>query len=95
MAFILIYIIHFNLFYFVVCGFSIGVGDFILIRSMTKDIKNVLTAFDDCVKLESNPNLLFKQLFDFIHFHSIVKRYAIFSTEAGQQLDSYIHIYIH
>lgn len=73
LAFILLYILHINLLYFATCAFVIGVGIYMLVISVTKDLKNIVITFRDCVKTEPNPLLLSKHLFDFIQFHSNVK----------------------
>lgn len=73
-AFILVFIIQLNFTFFMVVGLSYGIGTYILIMSLTKDIKNDLIAFNIMAKSKSKPTELFKQLFDTIQFHGAVKR---------------------
>ena len=55
--------------------FSTGIGVYMLVSAVTKDIKNDMIAFSKCIKSEPNPVPLMKKLVDAIDFHSKVKRY--------------------
>lgn len=73
-AFILIYILQMNLLFFMTCSFCIGVGVYMFITSLTKDLKYNLTIINKLFKAEQNPTELLEQLFNWIQFHSKVKR---------------------
>lgn len=57
------------------CIVCLGLQLYVLITSLTKDIKNDLNAFSQRVRSESNPVMLTKQLFHVVRFHSRVKRF--------------------
>lgn len=50
---------------------SNGIGVYLLIISMIKDLKR---AVKHLIKLDKNEHLFIKQLYDFIEFHSIAKQ---------------------
>lgn len=66
---------HWNITHFVVCGITTGMGIFILLNSLTKDIKNDFIAFNDRLRVEPNPMILYKQLIDCIQFQSTIVKY--------------------
>lgn len=74
-AFILIYIFQLNVMVLITYGICLEIGMYMLITSLTKDIKNDLFVLNEMIKLDPNPMELFKQLYDFIQFHSTVKRF--------------------
>lgn len=73
-AFSVIFVILFNLVFYMVIAFIFGIGIYLLVTTLTKDIKNDLNSFGDLVNTKPTPTVLAKQLFDAIEFHSIVKR---------------------
>lgn len=77
MAFILIYVTQLNWIFFVKCCLCFGIGVYMFIIALTKDIKTNLTAFSAMVQTEPNPVLLYKELFDLVQFHSRVKRFRL------------------
>ena len=59
-----------------ILGFLFGIGIYMLVTALTKDIKNDLITFNEMIQNESNRVELFKQLIDTIQLHSKVKRCA-------------------
>lgn len=75
-AFILSYILHRNLLYFLICTIATATGTYTLIALLTKEIKNDLLAFRKLVKSDPNPMMYFKPLYRLIEFQWKLKRWA-------------------
>lgn len=73
-ALTLIFISHLIFLRFIMCCLSFGIGVFVIVTSLTMDIKNDLIAFNDRTKTEPNPILLSKSLIQFVQIHSTALR---------------------
>ena len=89
-AFNIMNILHWNLCFLMISALSLGIGLYLLITSLTKDIKNDVIGFSDQIKTEPNPMILARQLFDCIQFHSTVKRYTKTKIQALFFLHSHL-----
>lgn len=74
MVIILLSVIHLHCIHFIVSAIAIGASDFLMVTTLTKEIKSDLFAFGKLIKSKPNPVDLFQKLFDILHFHSTVKR---------------------
>lgn len=79
-AFLLIYIFQLNVMVLITYGLAFEICLYKLITSFTEDIKSDLFALNEIVKSGLHPAKLFKQLFEFIEFHSAVKRFKLKRT---------------
>lgn len=75
-ASILIFMLMLNTFMFMACELSTGIGTYVLVTSLTKDLKNNFSSFSQIVKSKSNAVKLMKQLIDLIQYHSTGKRFG-------------------
>lgn len=76
LASILLNIPILSYFYYIVGALSLGLANYMVVLSLTRDIKNDLIAFGDRVKVEKDRTILYKSLVDFIQFHSQIKTYV-------------------
>lgn len=89
MAFILFYIIHINLTIAATFGFCYGICFYMLMTALTDDVENDSIAISARVKMEPNSVFLCQQLFDFIEFHSTVKRYKRSKININQSINTF------
>lgn len=75
-ASIVIYMLLMNLFIFMACELSTGIGTYILVTSITDDIKNEFLSFSQIVRSKRNHVKHMKQLTDLIQYHSTGKRFG-------------------
>lgn len=74
------------MFQFVASLASIGIGIFLFIITMVKDMKRTVK---DLSKLSKTEPLLKKQLYDFIEFHSIAKQLSSLSMNKNPNKDCF------
>lgn len=55
---------------------SIGIGFYIIVMAFSEDLKVTLSAYSKHVGKHQNSKQIIKRLFEFIRFHSTVKRYV-------------------
>lgn len=68
----------------VACMLSLGIGSFIISVSQTSDAKNNLKAINEGAKTNESRLRIWKQLGDYIQFHSSVKKFSrTFSKNVG------------
>lgn len=76
-AFIMEYILILNLLFFIICALCHGIGIYILIQSLTDDVKTDLKTFIALSKSKRNHVKLLKQLTAFVQFQTIVQKFVL------------------
>lgn len=68
-------------FIFVSCIVSLGIGPFLLLTTIAKDIKNSANAINECGKNENTPSQTLEKLSTFIQAYLDAKQLSVFTVQ--------------